>query len=81
MLVEPLHIREVALEVPQDPSSGLRLPVEVPGTKIVVATIPKGTVIEDDLIFQVELPPSCEVALAFVDRGATVDVVVTIVPE
>lgn len=79
MLVVPLQLIEVDLQDPRHLGIPPRAPVDVAGTNVVVASIPKGSIVVDDLVFQMELPPSFAMSVGFFDRGATVDVVVTIV--
>jgi hypothetical protein len=81
MLVGPLQLIEVDLKDPRHLATPLRLPVDIAGTNIVVASIPKGSIVVDDLVFQMELPPSFAMSVCLYDNGSTVDVVVTIVPD
>lgn len=81
MLVGALQLFEVNAHEALHSAMPLRLPLNVHATSIVVASIPKGMVIEDDLVFHLELPPSFAMSVGFFDRGLTVDVVVTILPD
>ena len=76
-----MQLIELELRDPRQLMAPLRLPVEISGTSLVIASIPKSWNVMDDLVFTMELPPSFTLSVGFFDRGESVDVVVAILPD